>query len=344
MAYEVTIGIPVYNVEKFIRETLKSALAQSFESIEFLVLDDCGTDSSMTIVRELQTSHPRGCDIRVITQPHNMGIGHGRNRIIDEASGRYLFFLDADDFLPPHAIKQLYSAARTYQAQIVYGSHERIEEYGVRHRIIKNTNEFMLFVKADDFANYAFEKYGNISANVWKYLIDINIYRKNNLRFPIINFWEDFYMTIDLPTYIQRAVFIPDVTYHYYSRYGTLSNNQQRDNIGKQEVLDIVHAIGYLKENGARIAKKNYFLKRTLKVMMTEFYMVCYILKHHDVICPSFNAYELHDMIQSPLRLNDVLGFSSWKLKNLCFYLLGIFPSTLSVMVIKIVGKMKHLI
>ena len=309
MAYEVTIGIPVYNVEKYISETLKSALAQSFESIEFLVLDDCGTDSSMTIVRELQTSHPRGCDIRVITQPYNMGIGHGRNRIIDEASGRYLFFLDSDDFLPPHAIKQLYSAAQTYQAQIVYGSHERIEEYGVRYRIIRNTNKFMLFVKADDFANYAFEKYGNISANVWKYLIDINIYRENNLRFPIINFWEDFYMTIDLPTYIQRAVFIPDVTYRYYSRYGTLSNNQQRDYIGKQ-----------------------------------EFYMVCYILKHHDVICPSFNAYELHDMIQSPLRLNDVLGFSSWKLKNLCFYLLGIFPSTLSVMVIKIVGKMKHLI
>lgn len=344
MIYEVTIGIPVYNVEKFIRETLESALAQSFESIEFLVLDDCGTDGSMAIVRELQSSHPRGCDIRVITQPHNMGIGHGRNRIIDEASGRYLFFLDSDDFLPPHAIKQLYSAAQTYQAQIVYGSHYRIEEYGVERRVISNTNDFMLFVEADDFANYAFEKYGNVSANVWKYLIDINVYRENNLRFPIINFWEDFYMTIDLPTYIQRAVFIPDVTYHYYSRYGTLSNNQKRDHISKQEVLDIVHAIGHLKEKGARIAAKSYFLKRTLKVMMTEFYMVCYILKHHDVIHPSFTACELHDMIKSPLRMNELLGISSWKLKNLCFYILGVFPSYVSVSVIKIVGRFKHLI
>ena len=69
MKYEVTIGIPVYNVENYIRETLESALNQSFESIEFLVLDDRGTDGSMAIVRELQTSHPRGCAIRVITQP-----------------------------------------------------------------------------------------------------------------------------------------------------------------------------------------------------------------------------------------------------------------------------------
>ena len=60
MGYEVTIGIPVYNVEKYIRLTMDSALAQTFESIEFLVLDDCGSDSSMDIVREYQQTHPRG--------------------------------------------------------------------------------------------------------------------------------------------------------------------------------------------------------------------------------------------------------------------------------------------
>lgn len=57
--YEVTIGIPVYNVEKYIRLAMDSALAQTFENIEFLVLDDCGTDGSMDIVREYQQTHPR---------------------------------------------------------------------------------------------------------------------------------------------------------------------------------------------------------------------------------------------------------------------------------------------
>ena len=56
--YEVTIGIPVYNVEKYIRQTMDSALSQTFESIEFLICDDCGTDTSISIVEEYQKTHP----------------------------------------------------------------------------------------------------------------------------------------------------------------------------------------------------------------------------------------------------------------------------------------------
>jgi len=76
--YEVTIGIPVYNAERYIRLTMDSVLAQTFESIEFLVLDDCGTDASMDIVRQYQQSHPRGHDIRIVQQPQNGGIGRAR--------------------------------------------------------------------------------------------------------------------------------------------------------------------------------------------------------------------------------------------------------------------------
>lgn len=92
-AYEVTIGIPVYNVEKYISLAMDSALSQTFESIEFLICDDCGKDSSMDIIREYQKTHPRGKDIRIVRQPQNKGIGEARNRIVKEALGRYLFFL-----------------------------------------------------------------------------------------------------------------------------------------------------------------------------------------------------------------------------------------------------------
>ena len=71
MQYEVTIGIPVYNVEKYIRQTMNSVLAQTFNSIEFLICDDCGTDSSIDIIKEYQRSHPRGVDIRIVRQPQN---------------------------------------------------------------------------------------------------------------------------------------------------------------------------------------------------------------------------------------------------------------------------------
>ena len=114
MDYEVTIGIPVYNVAKYIRFTMDSALAQTFDSIEFLILDDCGTDGSMDIVREYKQMHSRGKDIRIVRPPQNGGIGNARNKIIEEAQGRYLYFLDADDTIASNAIELLYKSAVKY--------------------------------------------------------------------------------------------------------------------------------------------------------------------------------------------------------------------------------------
>ena len=93
MKYEVTIGIPVYNVERYIRQTMDSVMAQTFESIEILICDDCGTDGSIDIIKEYQDNHPRGKDIRILHQPQNKGIGAGRNLMMGEALGKYFYSL-----------------------------------------------------------------------------------------------------------------------------------------------------------------------------------------------------------------------------------------------------------
>ena len=344
MAYEVTIGIPVYNVEKYIRVTMDSALAQTFPNIEFLILDDCGTDSSLDIVREYQQTHPRGKDIRIVRQPKNLGIGMGRNRIIDEANGKYLFFMDADDILPEDAITKLYDAAKQYSAQIVYGSNERVIVYGDSQRIEQDLYQSKQFLSGDDFAEYAYDSYGNIPANVWKYLIDIRVYRDNHLRFPDINYWEDFIMTMNLPTYITRAVFIPDVIYRYFCRYGTLSNYQHRDRIDNSEVRQTLDAMYEVKQMSHRLQSKPYFHQWLYKVMMTHFYMVCAVLKEKNVIVPSFTNKELRDVIQSPLSMSEILRLKGWRLKNLFLYFLGVMPPVLSVMAIRLLGKLKGLV
>ena len=149
MKYEVTLGVPVFNVEKYVRKMMDSALAQTFQSIEFLICDDCGTDHSIEIVREYQQTHPRGKDIRIVRQPQNMGIGAGRNRIVDEARGRYLYFMDADDTIASNTIEILYQAAQQYQAQLVYGSYERIEDFDDETRRIPFQYPAMQFVEED---------------------------------------------------------------------------------------------------------------------------------------------------------------------------------------------------
>jgi len=341
MAYEVTIGIPVYNVEKYIRLTMDSALAQTFQSIEFLVLDDCGTDNSMNIVREYQQTHPRGKDIRIIRQPQNGGLGRGRNRIIEEAQGHYLYFFDADDAIAHNTIELLYNAAKQYNADIVYGSHERIEEYAGKTERKQVIYPALQFLEEDAFATWAYRKYDGIQGMTWNFLIDINIYRLNGLRHQLVNFWEDFSFTMDLPTYISRAVLLPNVTYFYYCRIGSLSHFQKRDHIDKKEILRTIQAVNQNKDKSDRIRHKSYFPRRMYKLMMTDFYIVCNILDNRQVISPRFTNRELSDIMKSPLTFSEILRFKQARFSNMVLYMLSMLPPFLSVMTISLLRKIK---
>ena len=119
----VTIAAPVYNVEPYIEKALLSALEQDFQHpYEILIVDDCGTDGSMDIVRHLQQTHPDGSRIRIISHPENRGLGAARNTLIDNLQGRYAFFLDPDDSMEKDALSVLYAKATESNADITYGS------------------------------------------------------------------------------------------------------------------------------------------------------------------------------------------------------------------------------
>lgn len=344
MAYEVTIGIPVYNVEKYIRSSLDSALAQTFENIEFLILDDCGTDKSIDIVKEYQQSHPRGKDIRIVRQPHNMGIGETRNRIIDETKSPYLYMLDSDDDITPNTIELLYKNAKEYDAEIVYGSYERVELYDGNMRKIEYRYSSTQFLKEHEFADFAYTKFDNLQGTTWNFLVKIDVLRKNNLRFKSINYCEDLSFTMDLPSFITRAVLLHDITYFYYCRSGTLSNYQERSHIDKSEIMATIKVMNELKVNSDRLRHMPYFHKRLLKVMKEHLYMACTIIKDEKVISPSFSNREIRDIMQSPLSLFGILTMRGWRVRNLTLYLLGVLPPATSVSLIRRFGKKKGII
>ena len=339
MQYEVTIGIPVYNVEKYIRRAMDSALAQTFSDIEFLVCDDGSQDSSIAIVEEYQRNHPRGKDIRIVHQPRNMGAGNTRNRIVKETRTHYLYQLDADDAIAPQTIELLYNAVQKYNADIAFGSFERIIEYGEEKKkeIIRYPS--MQFLKENEFASWVYRKYDGIQAMTWNFLINIDIYRKNNLQYEPVNFWEDFTFTIDLPTYVSRAVLLPEVTYSYYCREGTLSNYQKRSHINKVEIQKTINAIVAVKNRSERVKEKPYFSCRMCKVMMTCFFLARHIVIRNDNIQPPFSKKEIRGIMTSPISLFNILSSKKCWVKNVCLYLLGILPPSLSVWLIKLSNR-----
>jgi len=107
MGYEplVSIVMPLYNCENYITEAIQSVISQSYDSWELIVVDDCSTDRSYFIVRDLMDNEPR---IKLHKMSQNSGVASVRNYATKEALGKYIAFLDCDDvWLPKKLEKQI---------------------------------------------------------------------------------------------------------------------------------------------------------------------------------------------------------------------------------------------
>ena len=131
----VTVVIPVYNSEKYISKTIYSVINQSYQDIEIIVVDDCSTDGSLEIVKQLKSEYPI---IRVIAFEENLGVAHARNKGIDVAKGQFIAFIDADDLWKPDKLEKQVSFMLENKYDFTFTSYEYISEEGVyKNKIVK---------------------------------------------------------------------------------------------------------------------------------------------------------------------------------------------------------------
>ena len=329
MKYDVTIGIPVYRSEAYIHKALESALSQTYPYIEFLLIDDAGDDRSLYIIQELQQTHQRGTAVRIISHDKNMGVSASRNQIIQEAKGEFLYFMDSDDIIAEHTISLLMQNVRKYDAEIVFGSYEKIETSGERFVYQYPSLQLM---GIDKLAEFAYRKYGGIQASACNYLVKTSLLRENHLCFIDTNYWEDLVFTFDLVTYI------------YLCRENSLSHYQQRESISKEEVMQSVKAINHLKQTSLLLSDKVYFPNRCFNIVMSDFYIACTILKRKEDIQPSFTNEEIKSLMSHPATWKQTTTFRQSRLKNQFIYLMGKLPSTLCVTAVWSLGKLKKLV
>lgn len=331
--YEVTIGIPVYNVERYIRQMLDSVLSQTFPSIEFLVCDDCGTDSSIDIVKEYQQTHPRGKDIRILHQPQNLGIGAARNRMLAEAQGRYFFSLDADDSITENAIELLYNTAQKYQAEIVYGSYERVfVENGQETGRKQFPYPLKIFTEEDLFADYVYHE--GIQGMNWNYLIDMDVIRRNHLKVTEVGhgYGEDFTFTIDLPTYITRAILLPDITYHYYNR--DMNKPKKKKVLSREYLNRAIDAIAEKKRRRELLGKR-YYSKRISRLMMYDCSFACEIVGRRSEFDEPFTNREVRDFMWHPMTFWEIVTAKSGRYHNMLYWIYGVVPPFLCAWLLK---------
>ena len=112
---KVSVIIPVYNAEKYLKQCLNSICRQTLQEIEIICVDDGSTDNSLNILQEYTNADPR---IQVLTQK-NQGAGAARNYGLRTARGLYLSFLDADDFFEPNMLEEAVNTIELYSADFV---------------------------------------------------------------------------------------------------------------------------------------------------------------------------------------------------------------------------------
>lgn len=123
----ISIVVPVYQVERFIQETIESVQKQTYENWELLLVDDCSKDKSCALIEEKAAKDER---IRLIRQETNQGAAAARNSGIRHAEGRYLCFLDSDDLWEHDKLECELQFMQEKQAGFVFTGYEFADEYG----------------------------------------------------------------------------------------------------------------------------------------------------------------------------------------------------------------------
>ena len=183
---KVSVVIPVYNVEKYLPACLDSVLSQSLWEIEVICIDDKSPDRCGQILDDYAARDQR---VQVIHLSENRRQGYGRNRGLDQAVGKYIYFLDSDDMITPTALEELYELSERdnlravfFDSQVIYDSEALAKRYAsypamrqgnYPDAVLSGPALFDLFMKQDEWTCY-------VQRQFW----DLDFIRRNGIRFP----------------------------------------------------------------------------------------------------------------------------------------------------------------
>lgn len=217
---KVTVIIPVYNTEKYLRECLDSVVNQTLKAIEIICVDDGSTDGSLAILRDYEVKDER---FHVLTQ-NNLNAGVARNRGMEQAKGQYYMFLDADDFFEADMLEKMFAQASTYDADICLCG---ADKYDINVRNYESMPWCLNLgeVKKQPFCSANTSNILTVTTPVpWTKLISAEFIRHHNLRFQDTPHTNDMYFIYCAIALATKIVYVDQIFAHY--RVGQNSNLQ----------------------------------------------------------------------------------------------------------------------
>ncbi len=235
----VSVIIPVYNVEKYISKCLDSCLNQSFSDIEFICVNDGSTDSSLDILTHYQKYDSR---IKIIDK-QNGGLSSARNAGVAAAIGKYILFVDSDDYISQVTVEKLYENAEKNNSDVVIFDYISGELYLSAERTL---NQFQFLSEYENkpfnISVLGFNGYKFISQTAWSKLYRTD-FIKDKISFCEGIIYEDNPYWTEVYLSAQRITYLPMALYYYVTnRPGCIMQS-----LGK-EVFDIFKVYEYVEK------------------------------------------------------------------------------------------------
>lgn len=289
----ISVIVPVYNIEKYIRKCVQSIVKQRYRNLEIILVDDGSTDSSGEICDELARTDERIC----VVHKENGGLSDARNCGIERANGECLVFIDGDDFIHPLMIERLYLLAEQYDCDIVACGYIPVleDEEIVSAEPIQKGNIHIFET------NDIYEQFGRLEITLaWN-----KIYKKSlfdTIRYPKGHVHEDEYVIHHLAGACKRLVYTEEKLYYYLTRDGSIMSK-----VSRQRIEDIMYAmkdrIAYYEKKGLDRLKR-----RSCDELMNSLIMCGYHSKDYEdskkkelLKCINVNLAECVDLFEEEI-------------------------------------------
>lgn len=255
MKTKVSILIPIYKAERYIENCLQSVFEQTYDNIEYILVDDASPDHSIDIVNQtIRKYQEKSQSVKIIINKKNLGIAKTRNILLNNATGDYIYFVDSDDFIKNNTIELFVSTALKENADIVRCNY---------YKYINGTCNAVMRESCNDEKDMVANCLSTESSmkSLWLLFIRRSIFTDNHLKFPDnINGCEDYLMTIKLFYYASKIVDIPEPLY-YYRLDNQESVTQRKYYFHTNACNAINEVILFLKEKQIYEKNKEYCLR-----------------------------------------------------------------------------------
>ncbi len=249
---KVSVIIPVYNVQAYIERCARSLFEQSLQDLEYIFVDDCSPDNSISLLKRLLLDYPnRAINTIICRHTCNKGLPQARKTGVLKARGEYVAFCDSDDWVSPEIYERLYTEALRKNADLVSCDFYRTD----------GTNNRNYFSCNNTF-------YGP----VWNRLIKRSVFH-NPIQFPKYNKAEDGVLMIQLSYFCNIKVFLHEALYYYFINLESISLKPSKEACIKrweeesenvEQIINFVRSYGIEDQLKEVITKFKYYANKNL--------------------------------------------------------------------------------